>query len=913
MPSVAWFSPDVAALYMQVTLTVNHIYEGGQGDIVYLVLNNATVYNQLVTFTMGQQTMTFWGYFYHAELMVQPWQGCDYGQMSYRLTMTPLSVTPSTTSTASRTSTASPSASATNSALASESAAASASATNSALASKSASYSPSPSQSTTPAPSQTPSGVATATTSASASASASATMSVTPTGSAAATPSASFALAAPPYEGAPPPLPANLTELSPEQITTAFNSFSSYSPALIQDNLQLLGAAALGSAENFTVETPTYSLAMKSLGNASAEITSANLQISMPPLSNLVAGAASAAVIQWKTNPYVNASAVVPDSPIVSFSVLNSAGEKISVRNLAKPISMNWNLEISDGDPRLQMAPSYVIDCVDKKLFLDSGTEFTVVTARSLGNFSWDLPCLFNTSSNFRCTGGARFQNFACPAAVFTYECLYWNSTHGKWASDGCSAVHGSTSSIVCECNHLTDFSARLGAVAASNEMIFEHASSVYSLSGLARYAEWYGIFGGIALLTVLLAGVVVYLDARASTVYVHALLKNKLMRQLLAHQPEDPVFVYDENSSLNKSAEELAEPPKIKLSILGRILQQHNRLQFFFRFDPRLSRLFRLLFLFVVQFHSLFVTALFYSFTYNGIPFMWYDTIVLALITTGLNFPVVKLMFYLMNKIGTYEFKFCYPLLYNEYTRRAEFERYALVYLKKKAKEVIPAAEQPFCGHVEDLAELTEKQLLREMAAVIREGYPYVERYSRWRSLLPAHTFAGIGYLLLCFGWLGWCLNYLLLFAAAYQPAVGEHIMTSYATSELSNVFLIQPVAILVTIGGYWVLNKYSARLPLFVQRMLLVDSVRSIPALYYFSDPWNNMSHTSFTSEFSYNIFVRSAAIASGADELSYAPMTAIAVHVGKDGDIEQAVDDPVVELYKKMWAVWVKERCR
>ena len=163
--------------------------------------------------------------------------------------------------------------------------------------------------------------------------------------------------------------------------------------------------------------------------------------------------------------------------------------------------------------------------------------------------------------------------------------------------------------------------------------------------------------------------------------------------------------------------------------------------------------------------------------------------------------------------------------------------------------------------------------------------------------------------YLAGCFGWFGWCLNYLLLFAAAHDQNVGEHIMITYAESELSTIFLIQPFTIVATIFAYWLLQRNSARIPEWLKTLLLVSSVNSIPSLYYFSDPWNHMSHTSFTAEFAYNIFIKAAATASGVDELAYAPMSAIAAHVGGlDGVEEGQAADAVANLYGQMWKEWI-----
>lgn len=718
--------------------------------------------------------------------------------------------------------------------------------------------------------------------------------------------------------GDPPSLPANLSSLSSEQLETALGAFSGFPPSQIQDSLQLLGTAALGAEGNFSFSTDEFTLGMKSLGAEPAVLLSPGLEIAMPPLANLFPGAAAAAVIQWTTNPYENLTVAVPDAPVISLSVLDSTGAKISVKNLSKPISMNWDLKISADDPRIQPPPAYVADCAHGVLYIDDGVSFSKFHgAVTLGNSSWKVPCLLEFAK-FQCTAAVGFQNFVCPSIAYEHDCMYWDSAVSNWSNDGCVAVSGSLTGVVCECTHLTDFSARLRAVAASNKAIFDNAASVYSVDGLEKYKQWYAIFGGIGLLTLVLGIVVVYVDVVAAGLYVKALLKNPVLRQLLAHQPKDPIYVYDEKSTLDASHALLEEKHEtVRLNVLNRVLQQHSRLQFLFRYDPRLSRLFRLLFLFVVQFHSLFVSALFYSFTYatKEEPMQWYDTVILALITTSLNVPVVQILVRLMNKIGNREFQFMYPLLFNEYTRRSEYEEFALIYLAKKNETELPTlrSRRAFCScrteEEDSPLHMDKRQLLREMAAVVKEQYPYVERYPAWKKLLPAHTALGWLYLTGCFGWFGWCLNYLLLFAAAHEKSVGEHIMISYAESEISTIFLIQPLTIVATILMYRLLQRNSNRLPTWLKNMVLVSSVDSIPSLYYFSDPWNHMSNTSFTAEFAYNIFIKAAAVASGVDELAYAPMSAIAAHVGGlDGVEEGQAADAVADLYRQMWKEWI-----
>jgi hypothetical protein len=155
-----------------------------------------------------------------------------------------------------------------------------------------------------------------------------------------------------------------------------------------------------------------------------------------------------------------------------------------------------------------------------------------------------------------------------------------------------------------------------------------------------------------------------------------------------------------------------------------------------------------------------------------------------------------------------------------------------------------------------------------------------------------------------MCCGWLGWCLNYLLLFASSHSNSVGETIMTSYATSELTTVFLIQPFTILMTTFLYYLVKKYQGSLPTFITNFFLGRKVKSIPSMYYFSDPWNKKSKSPFTSEFAYSIFVACPAAASGSNELAYASIAALSEVI--DGSDHNNLSEVLI-LYRRILRVW------
>lgn len=746
-----------------------------------------------------------------------------------------------------------------------------------------------------------------------------------------------------------PGIPANLASLSVDQISNAISDLGNYDPSVIKNNLQVLGAAALFKMDTpLVIATDTFSLTMAKLSNSSEPLAVGPLAITVPSLN--ISGAAASSVIKWSSNPYPNSST---DSSVVSMNIINRAGGAVSVRNLSTPIRMDWQLTIDPADPRFQPPPQYIARCDTGIVYQGIGNSYTeLYRTGAVAMKKWLVPCLMGTKAWINCSSGDVIKNFACPVPTIINRCLYWSSQIGDWSDEGCVAIGGANGSMTCLCDHMTDFSARVDAVLSKNEAIFANAENVYSLEGLIRYVQWYAIFGGIGLVTIFLGMFVIRVDQVAVKRYIKELCHNEVIAEMLAYSNNMPIYIYDAFSTV-KEVEKWKDkrgPPR--LNIILRILVQHSRLGFLFRFDPRLSRLFRLLGIFLMQFHSLFITALLYGFTYGAggkKDMAWYDNILLAIITTALNMPVVKILISSMNNVGLEEFKVMFPVLFAEYTRRIEFEKLGLAYLAKKRGLLLEELEDDssdgspskkststssggfndadgkgesedsildmiwlyFCcrsknneGEGEDYTDVTVQHMLRRMAIVVKESYPYIEAYNNFWSMFPCHTNIGLLYLLCSFGWIAWCLNYLLLFAAAHDKSVGESVMISYATSEITTVFLTQPLIIGLTYIFYKLLVVYKDRIPVWLRERLMPSTVRKIPAVYYFSDPWVGVAKTAFTSEYAYNLFVKCPANASGVAELVYANQKAITYgEMPKDRKV-------IVELkalYKKLVTTW------
>ena len=753
--------------------------------------------------------------------------------------------------------------------------------------------------------------------------------------------------------GPPPPLP-NLKNMSLDNLKDLLSDLSFYNPSQIHGSLNNVGFAAMQqSGGEFSASTAAFEMKMKAIdtsAEASMQVGSTNL--SLPPLGSLGTGLA-ASMIQWTSNPYSSLSSEPIDSPPLSLNILDSTGSTLSVKNLTTPISFNWALNTSD--PKFQTPPFYFARCDSGQLYQKSGEALSLsTTAIKTDQASWLVPCLLGLWKQLNCTdtGPYSIQTYQCPTPIFTPSCLYWSTSQSKWSTDGCitTLVNGS---ISCACTHLTDFTTRIDAMAEANKELFANAANVYSLSGLLQYAQWFGIFGGIAALTLLLGLLSMRIDTLTTKKYVKSLCQDPTIRAVFDNAPNTAIYTFDAKSTKSgtKIPKKRASTPTDNsqvntkpLSLCQRVMQQHSRVQFLFRYDPRLARVFRLLALFTVQYHSLFITALFYGFTYGASGkegMLWYDVLALSIITSLLNFPVVSLILSSLGKIGLAEFKYKFPLLHEEYMRRSRFEKYALKYLENKEaskgtdetgidkssvdkaealammdsggdeESLLDVALMYLCckppkdeddenSETKLLSRMSQKDLLVKMITIFKAKYPPCEVYDSFWSYLPCHTTEAWLFLICSGGWLAWCLNYLLLFASSHPTSVGQEIIISYATSELTTVFITQPLTILVTYGIFRLTQRYGLSLPLFIQRFVLIRIKKGVPPLFHFSNPWAHLEASSLTSRFAYSLFVKCPAAASNTNELAYAPTKAI---VHDDGHEEVC---PVEELYKEIMGV-------
>lgn len=706
----------------------------------------------------------------------------------------------------------------------------------------------------------------------------------------------------------------NLKNLSTGQLKTLFQGLSAYPPNKIKGLLNTLTSAALTAGNgSFSVQTDAFALQSKTL---SAKETMNLSLLSLPPLG--LPSGSFASIIKWTSNPYDNSN-----NPVVSVSALSQDAQELAIHSLATPFTTRWPMT----------SQSYTFLCGSGQVYANVGgvmVRAPNVTRVGKGLGTWSVLC------------GSSYVNVSCPIETYTCpppsaSCAYWNTSLGTWASDGCVSEYVGND-LLCHCTHMTDFSVRLQAVVDGNKQLFSMASSVYSEEGLKKYAQWYSIFGSLTLFAILLVIFATQIDYPIRKVYVDQLISDPSFQPVLQRTPYTPIYRYNSYSAYNlyKPAEKVVKKTRQSFNICSRVCIQHTYLQAFLRFDPRLSRAFRTLFLLVVQFHSLFVTAFFYNFAVAKDSLAIDDIILLSVLTSCVTIPCIRITSLLLNHVGLQEFKYQFPMVYDEYMRRVEFEQLAQPLFQNAdgadgADGASASASASATGvDTDDAVELgllgwlcsfcksnviQEKEpqqkraeVLKSLAEIIKKKYPKFQTHSIYWDLLPCHTLYGWLFVFSSFGWIGWCLQYLLLFAASHSTDIGTGILTSYATSELTTIFLTQPITILTVTGVIVLAHRYKKYLPWPLSIIGQVSTKNAIPSMYYFSNPLNHHTYTVLSCEFAHTLFLKLPSSAIGIDMLSAAPIKSILSHVNNEAEVSP--DRRIQDLYYKMLEYYTNE---
>jgi hypothetical protein len=323
------------------------------------------------------------------------------------------------------------------------------------------------------------------------------------------------------------------------------------------------------------------------------------------------------------------------------------------------------------------------------------------------------------------------------------------------------------------------------------------------------------------------------------------------------------------------------------------------------------------------------------YAFKNNGTQINLTDTIILAIITAILNIPSLTILVRFANTAGLEEYKWRYPILYEELLRRNLFEKELELFLDKelntdnlnlkKIKEYKDQLSDDSKLEINDneLEEDIESNIIQyiyffftnkkktqekgdinKAYAIANNSYPSFSKKSILYIYSPFHTFKGFIVFIVSIAWFIWCLNYLLLFAAAHNASVSENMLTTFGFSELTSIFITQPITLLVLLFLNYVFNKITKRYTFF-KRFI---KKRNIPDLYYFSDPFIQNYSTYLSTSFAYRIFLNSpssvTSLNSNMKELGYAPLAGMINYIDKDLKFTvPSRDKKLIELYEFM----------
>ncbi len=707
----------------------------------------------------------------------------------------------------------------------------------------------------------------------------------------------------------------------------------------IKNTLRLLAAipkVGAGANDVFAVKTDAFQFIAAPLAAIETSTLSAGdgqVAIAIPPLPPALAAAGvSASVILWTTSPYDSLAPAI-DTPVLSIEISSSAGESLEVTNLSQPIRFSYALPAETRASRLPTNMTYM--CTAPGLFqLDDGAGARNMTL-----------CPSGLAANITCDGAAAqavWRNYTCDPPTLAGACIYWDTRALNWSSSGCRAVAVTPDIMTCECTHLTDFGGRISAIFESNAAIFRSFADIYSAATARRLWKFYTFFGAWALGGAALIAWLAYLDHKAARTYLRRLITCTEVQELFKLYPPDSVLdrllPQPNDEEIITAAMDTVWPsdrphPPIPSGrwrkfiftvriYWQRLFYQHSYLSVYFRFDPRLSRAFRALFIMTSLIHTLFITALLYGYMHGAPadgeqfePATAGETALLSVLTSLLNVAFVRVLFSFMNAAGTAEFRWRYPILYEELLRRhkmeealcdlptaeivAEVKRMRTQRFRGTGMRAIRDAGAVVSTDAEDTHDDLDttatgatnnstiahdgdildylfliarcKKPVREkqehtiasartlMGFAIRESK---EAISGWRRWLPVHTRRGWFAICVPVAWFTWCVQYLLAFAASRQSDIADDVFQSYGFSQLMTIFGTQPIALfatmMLTVGLYYLTARCCPR-------RAAAHAHRGIKALEFMSDPMASKGSTALSASFAYWLFLRAPADAS------------------------------------------------
>ncbi len=458
-----------------------------------------------------------------------------------------------------------------------------------------------------------------------------------------------------------------------------------------------------------------------------------------------------------------------------------------------------------------------------------------------------------------------KIQNLETPIQVSfnsepnnTTECSYWNTSSLSWETDGCKLVV-QDNKPTCECTHLTEFALRFKAIADIQAGIINSLGKLLTLEGLKAAAPIIGLLGGIGTLLLFLIVFMTILDIRASKKFARLLDSCKHLDELRANinfpadKSWDSFAKGRQDTIIPDYCTEITIPKNLRQLVhmwLQRIPYFHPWLSIIFRFDPGLPRLFRTVFAVASFITTIGISILFYGYRHpetDAPEPEFSETIVLSLLTTSVSIPLTKILMFLMNKAGRYEFHGRYGHLATELIKQSnylsiiknlppddlaitleEYEEKFNKSLESYANEWTSASAAATTGAMdENFEETAGITILYETVAACfthnkaklqtffkHKLHTFINHYGkktliqsplsktflrRWQ--LPFHTHTSAVCMMLLLAWIGWLYTYILGFTAFKSADTTLTIIKTVSMSLATSYLVTQPLIQLVTL----------------------------------------------------------------------------------------------------------------
>ena len=433
--------------------------------------------------------------------------------------------------------------------------------------------------------------------------------------------------------------------------------------------------------------------------------------------------------------------------------------------------------------------------------------------------------------------------NFTLPLSGYskslnmTAQCIYLDRTSGTWSSDGCvSYDYSSSGYVLCSCNHMTEFASRFSAIANMNAAIFEILAAQ-----LQKPFIWI-VVGSIIITFSILSFISFRLDEKSYYKYLYILKSNpeikfieKYYNQYICYSPimkDENVKPFQDHQNNENFSENITSRgfwTYLKICT-RRIPYKHAYLTWIFAFDPLFPRTYRLMFLVCGLITSLFTTALLYGYKSGSSsmgtelpPLEFSETVVLSLMTSAINIPIMKIFKYLIDYSSKLEYKFRFPQLYEEFQNRMNFEKHMhnkplrncindlnnlndLDYIKLLNKlSITPSFEnlEIFKQNINNVYNFIEKSNSKiDLPNIYINPKPVncIHKY------LVLHSKSSIATLSLIFGWFVWCLFFFISFGLYQKEESVNTLMQTFGQTQGVQIFVIQPLSLMIIL---WILNK--------------------------------------------------------------------------------------------------------